>query len=178
MDIAKFVDISQGEWISMRSGHSLAFKQFEEIVSRVKIKLLNLKDSNIEKLLASSQFKTSDVVSPFKIEWEAESDWNNEGSDSISSGTCYLIPIPVSTSKGNMLRSIGYAEKISAVSNYTFLNDGTFCITTKYDYTITEERIWFASDNLRCRSSITSSLENKGILQTSFASEIRKLHAK
>ena len=66
MDIAKFVDITQGEWISMRSGHSLAFKQFEEIVSRIKIKLLNLKDSNIEKLLASSQFKTSDEVSLLK----------------------------------------------------------------------------------------------------------------
>ena len=37
MNIEEFFLKSVGEWNSMRSGHSLAFQEFEEIRSKVKI---------------------------------------------------------------------------------------------------------------------------------------------
>ena len=38
MDIEQFVAHSLGEWRSMRSGHSLAFQQFEDVLSEISIK--------------------------------------------------------------------------------------------------------------------------------------------
>lgn len=42
MDLATFVERSEGTWRSMRSGHSLAFQQFEEVLSQIKIERLPL----------------------------------------------------------------------------------------------------------------------------------------
>ena len=45
MNIEQFVEQSTGEWRSMRSGHSLAFQQFEEVLSIVEINALAVGDA-------------------------------------------------------------------------------------------------------------------------------------
>ena len=88
---------------------------------------------------------------------------------------CIIIPLPESDASGKLLRSVGYAESVPAESHYKFLEDGTFTLTTQYDQSIAEERIWFISENVRCRSSALKTSAGFGILQTSFASEVRKI---
>ncbi len=175
MEIETFVAQSEGEWNSMRSGHSLAFKQFEEIVSNIKVKLLSNNDQNVRDLLHKSDYSNSEPLSPFEIKWAGESDWNNEKDNEDLKGSSLLIPIPSTNNTGVILRSSGYAEKIQAVSSYYFLSDGTIVLSTKYEKTFAEERIWFVNENLRCRSSVIKSINRKAILQTSFASELRRL---
>ena len=109
------------------------------------------------------------------MEWSAESDWEPDDPSEVSSGSCVIIPIPKDTHSGKLLRSIGYAESIAAESDYRFLDDGTFILKTHYDQSIAEERIWFVSDHVRCRSSVLKTSEGTGILQASFASEVRKI---
>jgi phycoerythrin-associated linker protein len=175
MDIDQFVAKSIGLWRSMRSGHSLAFQQFEDVLSTISISAAQENDPEIINfLLTNKKADSSKISSPFKMTWEAESDWNTE-EESVSSGSCILIPLPVSSSAGLLFRSVGYAEEESAISEYLFLGDGTFILNTKYGQSIAEERIWFASDNLRCRSSVIRTSSGAGILQTSFASEVRKI---
>ncbi|MEK9631275.1 MAG: phycobiliprotein lyase, partial [Synechococcus sp.] len=53
MDIAQFVERSEGQWRSMRSGHSLAFQQFEEVLSQITIERLDLNDQRVIDLLQS-----------------------------------------------------------------------------------------------------------------------------
>ena len=77
-----------------------------------------------------------------------------------------------------MIRSIGYTEKINVISNYNFLCDGTMVIVSKYNKTVAEERIWFLTENVRCRSSVVRSSNLKAILQTSYASEIKIINSK
>ena len=67
------------------------------------------------------------------------------------------------------------AEAEQAITDYSFSSDGTLVLSTVYGQSIAEERIWFASDNVRCRSSVLKTSEGSGILQTSFASEVRKI---
>ena len=173
MNIEQFVTLSQGEWRSMRSGHSLAFKQFEEILSTIKIEIISTEDPTIKSMLKASKYRKSDSIMPFKISWSAESDWDINQDAKSNKGECYLIPIPNSSSEGKLIRSLGYAEKVASLAKYKFLNDGTFLLKTEYEHTFIEERIWFASSNVRCRSSIIFSLVEKSILQTSFSSEIK-----
>ena len=174
MNIEQFVAQSIGEWRSMRSGHSLAFQQFEDVLSEISIKAFNDDQNKISELIkASSQAPDSKYQSPFCMEWNAESDWEPDDPSEVSSGSCLILPIPEDEYSGKLLRSVGYAESEFAVSDYQFLNDGTFVLTTSYEQSIAEERIWFVSENVRCRSSILKTSAGSGILQASFASEVR-----
>ena len=176
MDIEQFVAQSIGEWRSMRSGHSLAFQQFEDVLSEISIKEF-IDDSNQlrELIKSSSQANDSRYISPFLMEWSAESDWEPDDPSEVSSGSCIILPIPTDQQSGKLLRSVGYAESVPAESDYRFLDDGTFILKTHYDQSIAEERIWFVSDHVRCRSSVLKTSEGTGILQASFASEVRKI---
>lgn len=176
MNIEQFVAQSIGEWRSMRSGHSLAFQQFEDVLSEISIKAFNDDPNKISELIkASSQPSDSQYQSPFCMEWNAESDWEPDDPSEVSSGSCLIVPIPSDETSGKLLRSVGYAEAVAAESDYRFLDDGTFILKTHYDQSIAEERIWFISEHVRCRSSVLKTSAGSGILQASFASEVRKI---
>ena len=180
MTIEQFVAQSSGKWRSMRSGHSLAFQQFEEVLSEVVIEELSKEDPGVKQLLESSLAKEHDkysISSPFKMEWCAESDWEPDDPSEVSSGSCIIVPLAKDKSSGTLIRSVGYAESESAISEYSFLDDGTFTLMTQYEQSIAEERIWFVSENVRCRSSVLRTSAGSGILQTSFASEVRRINA-
>jgi phycoerythrin-associated linker protein len=158
----------------MRSGHSLAFQQFEEVLSQITIEPLDLSDQRVIDLLDSESIQGTPEA-PFRMEWSAESDWEPEDPSEVSAGSCVLVPIPANEESGVLLRSVGYAEAEQAMSHYQFLSDGTFVLSTKYGQSIAEERIWFVSEHVRCRSSVLRTSEGSGVLQTSFASEVRRL---
>lgn len=176
MNIEQFVAQSLGVWRSMRSGHSLAFQQFEDVLSEISIEGISDTDPIISETIKASSFG-NDIThqSAFKMEWNAESDWEPDDPNEVSSGSCVIIPIPSNSHSGHLLRSVGYAESIPAESSYSFLSDGTFVLTTQYEQSIAEERIWFVSQHVRCRSSVLKTSAGSGILQTSFASEVRKI---
>ncbi len=176
MNIEQFVAQSLGVWRSMRSGHSLAFQQFEDVLSEISIEGISDTDPIISETIKASSFgKDTTHQSAFKMEWNAESDWEPDDPNEVSSGSCVIIPIPSNSHSGHLLRSVGYAESIPAESSYSFLSDGTFVLTTQYEQSIAEERIWFVSQHVRCRSSVLKTSAGSGILQTSFASEVRKI---
>ena len=177
MNIEQFVEQSAGEWRSMRSGHSLAFQQFEEVLSVVEIKPLRADDSAVVDFISSQGIEANTIASPFSMQWEAESDWEPDDPTAVAEGSCILIPIPDSETSGVILRSVGYAEAEQASSNYRFSSDGTLILHTQYGQSIAEERIWFVSDHVRCRSSVLRTSEGSGVLQTSFASEVRRIQA-
>ena len=180
MTIEQFVAQSSGKWRSMRSGHSLAFQQFEEVLSEVTVEEISKDDSAVKQLLESSIAKKHNldtISSPFKMEWCAESDWEPEDPSEVSSGSCIIVPLVKDISSGTLIRSVGYAEAEAAISEYNFSNDGTFTLTTNYEQSIAEEKIWFVSENVRCRSSVLRTSAGSGVLQTSFASEVRRINA-
>jgi len=178
MTIEQFIAQSKGNWRSMRSGHSLAFQQFEEVLSEITIELIDVNDQEVNNLYQVHKQDDGNrytFIQPFKMTWSAESDWEPDDPSEVSSGTCIIIPLKEDDEKGLLIRSLGYAESQMAQSSYEFLSDGTFILKTHYEQSIAEERIWFVSENVRCRSSILKTSEGSGILQTSFASEVKKI---
>ena len=176
MDIAQFVAQTEGEWRSMRSAHSLAFQQFEDVLSEISVEKISHTHSDLQAILKQEcDLSVSDIKTPFLMKWAAESDWEPDDPNDVANGQYIIVPIPNNEQSGTLLRSVGYAESIAARSEYNFLDDGTFVLKTKYDQSIAEERIWFVSENVRCRSSVLKTSEGSGILQTSFSSEVRRL---
>ena len=176
MEIEQFVAQSKGEWRSMRSAHSLAFQQFEDVISKISIKLLSTDDRKVRDLIRANSSYKHLPISPFLIHWEADTDWEVNTASQVNSGTCILVPMPLSEHSGLMLRSLGYTEATKAVSTYEFLSDGTFSMKTEYDNSLVEEKIWFISTHVRCRSSVIRTSKGSGVLQTSFASEVRNIN--
>ena len=60
MEIENFVEQSTGEWKSMRSSHSLAFKQFEQILSNIKIE--ELTKDNLEVKASDEIAETKELI--------------------------------------------------------------------------------------------------------------------
>ena len=178
MTIEQFIAQSEGSWRSMRSGHSLAFQQFEEVLSEITIKKIDKHEKGVNNLYQNYKKNEAEVhtfIQPFKMSWSAESDWEPDDPSEVSSGNCIIIPLKRDDESGLLIRSIGYAESQIAQSNYQFSSDGTLVLKTHYEQSIAEERIWFVSENVRCRSSILKTSEGSGILQTSFASEVKRI---
>lgn len=174
MDIAKFVQLSLGCWRSQRSAHHLAFRHFEEVISTIEIEHLEREDSAVIDLCKTHQIDPKLAASPFKMSWSGESDWDE---DEVLEGSTILVPIPdaANPTKGRLLREQGYAETVPSIGDYHFNEDGTFILVTQYDRAAAEEKIWFATPNLRFRVSLIKTNDGKGVTTASFSSEIRSL---
>ena len=125
MNIEEFFLKSVGEWNSMRSGHSLAFQEFEEIRSKIKIVPSKRNDSRVVKFLKDNLITTNAVNKAFLINWEAKSEWGEENQKENSSGESILVPIEISKTEGKIIRSVGYTEAVKIESSYKILDDGT-----------------------------------------------------
>ncbi|MGB3298831.1 MAG: phycobiliprotein lyase [Phormidesmis sp.] len=185
MDIDTFVARSLGRWRSQRSAHHLAFAHFEEIRSMITIEKLEKDDPAVLALCESQGVDKAMIATPFKMSWEGETDWDEED---VLKGQTVLVPVPdklsdhksseqsnLSAHSGQLLRDQGYAETIPAAGYYVIHPDGTFVLTTGYDRAAAEEKIWFASDNLRFRVSLIKTSDGKGVTTASLSSEIRIL---
>ncbi len=173
MQIEQFFLKSVGEWNSMRSGHSLAFQEFEEIRSKLKISTAQNNDSRVIKLLKDNLITKNELNKAFLISWEAKSAWERDNQKENSSGESILVPLELSKTEGKIIRTVGYTESMQIISPYKLLEDGTLITFSNYNHVSTEERIWFISNNLRSRSTVTRASNSLAILQTSYASEIR-----
>ncbi|MEH2163097.1 MAG: phycobiliprotein lyase [Nostoc sp.] len=173
MEITEFFELSIGRWRSQRSGHHLAFAHFEQVLSNIDIEPLSNDDPAV---LAICQLYNTDpgsITHPFRMTWEGESDWD----DKPISGSTVLVPIPDRENpyRGKLLRDKGYAETIPAMAKYHLSEDGIFTLVTEYELAAAEERIWFATPNLRFRVATIKTGDGKGVTTASFSSEIRSL---
>lgn len=173
MDITEFVANSIGHWRSQRSAHHLAFGHFEAVQSEIDIVSLSSDDPAVIELCKIYNVDPQTVVSPFRMSWEGQSDW--EDSETVK-GSCVLVPIPDPDriNCGQLLREQGYAEEIAAIGDYTLTEDGTFVLVTAYDRAAAEEKIWFVNPNVRCRVSLIKTSAGTGVVTASFSSEIRQ----
>lgn len=173
MDIIQFVEGSIGRWRSQRSAHHMLFRHFEAVESVIDIMALVPDDPAVLDLCKSYGVDPATIVSPFRMTWEGHSDWD----DSELKGTTILVPVPDRThpNQGKLLREQGYAETIPAAGDYHLTPDGTFVLLTHYDRAAAEEKIWFATPNLRLRVSLIKTSEGSGVVTASFSSEVRDL---
>jgi len=170
--IKEFIDKSIGEWKSIRSTHTLAFQEFENTNSSLIISYQNIESNEV--LDIKNRLKCSqDLSFAIKISWKSVSEWTTENKSQESK--TILIFIPRDEFKGTLIKDKGYAELIPSYSRYYIDETKTFNIKSEYNSTISEEKIWFLSENVRSRYSVIKNKVNNGILQTSHATEIRKI---
>lgn len=172
MTVEEFFQKSLGQWRSQRSSHNLAWSQFETITSEIFIIEKPKEDDAVKKLCQANNVSVENVMMSIEMKWEGESDWDD---DQAISGSSVMAVVKDSPKSGRLLRSAGYAETIPAVGDWVMMDDGAFVLRTFYDAAAAEERIWFATPDLRLRVSNIRTSSGRGIVTSSFSSEIRVL---
>lgn len=169
MDIQEFFQQSAGKWSSQRTSHHLAFRQAESGKSEIKIEMLPKEDPEVIKLCEQYEIDPALAWGAARVTWDGTMEWDQEK----HAGSTILVPIPDADkpNEGKLLRDVGYAEKASVAGRYIMGSDDAMTLITDYETMYSEERIWFASPNLRLRTSILKRFG--GFSMASFCSEIR-----
>jgi phycoerythrin-associated linker protein len=170
MTVEEFFQKSVGQWKSQRSSHNLAWAQFEAVTSDICIVEKPVDDLGVAELCASNNVEPADVLVSIEMSWKGESDWDSE---EVVAGCTLMSVVKDTGTSGRLLRSSGYAETIPAVGNWKMTPEGSFILHTMYDMAAAEERIWFATPDLRLRVSNIRTSSGRGVVTASFSSEIR-----
>lgn len=169
MNIQEFFQLSAGKWFSQRTSHHLAFKQSESGKSDLKIEMLAEDAPVVIQLCEQHGFDPALAWGPAQVTWDGTMEWDKDK----HAGSAILVPIPDpdQPNEGKLLRDMGYAEKAPVAGRYIMGSDDALTLITEYETMYSEERIWFASPNLRLRTSILKRFG--GFNMASFCSEIR-----
>ncbi len=169
MDITEFFQQSSGKWFSQRTSHHLAFKQSESGKSNLTIEVLPKDDPAVVKLCQQYEVDPALALCGARVSWDGTMEWDEEK----HAGSTVLVPIADAEkpNEGKLLREQGYAEKAPVAGRYIMGSDDALTLITEYETMYSEERLWFASPNLRLRTSILKRFG--GFSMASFCSEIR-----
>jgi len=171
MDIKEFFEQSAGKWFSQRTSHHLAFRQAENGKSNITIEMLGADDPEVVKLCEQYQIDPNLALCGARVTWDGMMEWDEEKEK--HSGSTVLVPVPDldKPNEGQLLREMGYAEKAPVAGRYIMGSDDALTLITDYETMYSEERLWFASPNLRLRTSILKRFG--GFSMASLSSEIR-----
>ncbi len=169
MDIQEFFELSAGKWFSHRTSHHLAFKQAEDGKSDITIEMLAKDAPEVIKLCQQYEIDPTRATCGARVNWNGTMEWDEEK----HTGSTVLVTVPDTEdpNRGKLLREMGYAEKAPVAGSYIMGSDDALTLTTEYETMSSEERLWFASPNLRMRVSVLK--RYGGFSMASFTSEIR-----
>lgn len=171
MDIKEFFEQSAGKWFSQRTSHHLAFKQAEHGKLNIVVEMLPADAPDVVKLCQQYNVEPQNALCGARVTWNGTMEWDQDKEK--QEGTTVLVPVPDpdKPNEGKLLREMGYAEKAPVAGRYIMGDDDALTLITDYETMYSEERLWFASPNLRLRSSILKRFG--GFSMASFSSEIR-----
>ena len=169
MNIKEFFELSAGKWFSHRTSHQLALKQSENGKSNITIEMLTADHPEVIKVCQSYKVNPSSAACGVKVTGNGAI----AGDKEKHSGTTVLVSIPDedNPNEGQLLWDLGYTEKAPVTGRYKIGSDEALTLTTESETMSSEERIWFASPNLRMRVSTIK--HQGGFSLASFTSEIR-----
>jgi CpeS-like protein len=179
MDIKEFFEQSAGKWFSHRTNYDLVDKHSREAKSDIIIE--NLPGDNPEVVQLCQQYN----VNPNHIICAAKFNWNDTTKlNQKLTGSTVVVFVPDKDNnsgklirQGNLITNNSISNSISNSTNtlkpgsYLLGSDECLTLIIEDDGVSIEERIWFASSNLRMRVSVTKYQE--GFSTSAFTTEIR-----
>ncbi|MBW4661313.1 MAG: phycobiliprotein lyase [Drouetiella hepatica Uher 2000/2452] len=172
MDITEFLQQSAGKWVSQRTTHQFAFKQTGSSKSNIVVEMLLKDDPAVIKLCQQHKIDPTQALCGTRVTW----DGIVERGEEKRSGSTLMVPIanPDDSRAGKLLCEAGQNAPISG--RYMMGEDDALTLITESEVTTSEtlsseERLWFASPNLRLRTSTLK--RSGGFSMATFSSEIR-----
>ncbi|MGK7905331.1 MAG: phycobiliprotein lyase [Hormoscilla sp.] len=169
MDITEFFQLSAGKWFSQRTVHHLDKKDLEIGKSNLVIDFLPQTDPDLSQLCQKHHIDPGLALCGTRVTWDGTVGRQAKK----DSGATVLVAVAdgEEPTKGTLLHSGNSPDLDLPKGHYIIGPDQVLTLIISSDTTQIEERLWFASDNLRFRTS-TCKLPS-GFNVTSFCSEIR-----
>ncbi|MCS6812724.1 MAG: phycobiliprotein lyase [Cyanobacteria bacterium] len=169
MTIVEFFELSVGKWLSQRSSHRTDSQQTQGGKSELQFEMLSSDHPDIAALCAQHDIDPTLVGCSAKIAWTGTTDHSTKK----ITGVTMIVSVPdaAKASEGMVICQPTLPSSAPVVGRYAIGRDDVLTFTRETKTTFTEERLWFASPNLRLRTSLVS--QGNGLMTTSFYSEIR-----
>jgi hypothetical protein len=87
------------------------------------------------------------------VTWNGAMAWDKEGEDHKGETVFALIPDADNPRNGKLLRERGYAEIVPVAGRFEMDEDDALNLITEYETMSVIERFWFATPDLRLRTS-------------------------
>lgn len=170
MNIQKFLDLCAGNWFSQRTYYDLVGTKTESNKADLSIAHLAAEDSKVVQLCQEHRLNSQQVVGALTYSWDTSVDWGKPKKQ----GTSIMVFVAEgeSDNAGKLITSTASKTGKKSSGTYELGQDEALTLTINMDDATAEERLWFASDNLRLRSTVLKNAT--GNTSTTFYSEIRK----
>ncbi len=154
MDAIEFFGQSAGKWHSSRTTHHLAFKRSEIGESNIEVQSLEADSPQIIELCQMHEIDPSMAVGGSRVSWLGTMAWDKDNDENHEGNTVFaIVPDEDNPTRGRLLRERGYAEIVPVVGRFHMDDEGGLVLTTEYETMSSIERFWFASPNMRMRTS-------------------------
>ena len=186
MDIQAFFQLCDGKWISQRTTHQLLEQNNQSGRSDLWGEILDAGDGDVVALCQQLKVDPSVVLCGLRLRWNEVAEAYQSKFKPKNEGVALMVAIaphqesaahlgsvtnPTSNPSiaGQILRSLNAARP--GMGTFSIGADEALTLRFEEAGAISEERIWFASPNLRLRSS--SIKQDDVVCITTFCSEIR-----
>ena len=169
MSMTDFFEASRGNWLNRRAVHHHDFQDDEAADSNLIIEPFGSDDDAVKKICEALKIDPTHCTGGARFWWESNLKKGVRNDDYAA--VVVDIPKQGNSREGFLLRDVGYVEKQSVMSTYSFADDGVLTITTRYDTNIGVERCWFVTDQVRMRVSSVQCLD--GVSMTTYCTEFR-----
>lgn len=172
MDAMEFFRRSAGKWRSQRTTHHLPFRRSETGDSEIWVEALAADHPKVIEICQLHQVDPTLAIGGAYVNWAGTMAWDREGEEEHQGSTVFaLVPDPNEPRQGQLLRERGYAEIMPVIGHYHLDDDGGLVLNTDYETMSSIERFWFASPDLRLRTSTVKRFG--GFSTASFCTESR-----
>ena len=171
MNIKKFIDLCTGNWFSQRTNYQVQTEKTESNKADLSVDLIANDDSRIQQICLQNRINPELSIGALQNSWNNSVDWGKPKQQ--GSSLIVIIPDPENSQTGKIISN---AANQNLLGKYILGNDSALTLIFETQGKSVEERIWFASDNLRLRTTVVKNED--GTMNTLFYSEIRKAPVK
>lgn len=171
MNVMEFFELSTGRWRSQRTTHHLAFRRAEAGESEIHVEAFPADHPKVVEICQLHQVDPSLAIGGAFVSWHGAMGWDRDDDNHEGSTVFALIPDAANPQQGTLLRERGYAEIVPVAGQYEMDDEGALVLTTDYETMSSVERFWFASPNLRMRTSTVKRFG--GFSTATFCTEMR-----
>ncbi|MGK7941115.1 MAG: phycobiliprotein lyase [Crocosphaera sp.] len=169
MDIQAFLKLCVGQWFSQRSSYQFDSQKAESYKSELTIEWLEKTHSMVVSLCQEYQIDPNQAIGGQKVSWNGSLDYGKQ--KQIGTATMIVIPDTNTPERGKIIQL--FQSQPSQQGNYSLGKDEALTLSLQKGDFWLEERVWFASPNLRLRTSLMKG--QNGYSRTAFYSEIRRM---
>ncbi|NCJ07316.1 phycobiliprotein lyase [Synechococcales cyanobacterium C] len=167
MNIQDFLQQSVGKWFHHRTSLELMPQASEVAKANLWIDLLPMNDPSIVAICTQANLDPVGAVGALKISW----DGRLERQDNSHVGATHLLFVAKGEDQGYFLQTQMGQDTLLHQGHYYWGSDESLTLTLEHQGGMTEERLWYASENLRLRTSLRH--QGQTVQVVAFCSEIR-----